>query len=396
MKFFFFHLMPYGALDLDYDKKHEAAYLTLPNSYYDPKKGHELYHRYLDELVMADGLGYDGVCVNEHHQTAYGMMPAPNVLAGALARETKTATLCVLGRALPIISEPLTIAEEFAMLDNLVAGRFIAGFVRGLGTEYHTTMAIPGFSHERFHEAHDLIIRAWTEIGPFEFAGKHFHYQYVNIWPRPYQSPHPPVWVPSQGSAETIAWAAHPDRRYTYLITFSPVESVKFNMAAYRKQAEDYGYTSTPAQLGWAVPLYVSDTDGSARREAKPHIEAFFNKFLKAPPQFKAPPGYTSAASYKRLMQQKYKVRQSFMSMETLIDSGMFVCGSPDTVAATLEQRQAELGFENLVAIQQFGTLPGDLTEKGLRLFSGEVMPRIRHLGVTAPADTPAPAPVGE
>ena len=396
MKFFFFHLMPYGALDLDYDKKHESAYLTLPNSYYDPKKGHEFYHRYLDELVMADGLGYDGICVNEHHQTAYGMMPAPNVLAGALARQTESAKICVLGRALPIINEPLTIAEEFAMLDNLTAGRFIAGFVRGLGTEYHTTMAIPGFSHERFHEAHDLIVRAWTEIGPFEFDGKHFHYQYVNLWPRPYQSPHPPIWVPSQGSAETIAWAAHPDRRYTYLITFSPVESVKFNMAAYRKQCEDYGYTSTPNQLGWAVPLYVSDTDESARREAKPHIEAFFNKFLKAPPQFKAPPGYTSASSYKRLMQQKYKVRQSFMSMETLIDSGMFVCGSPDTVAATLEQRQADLGFGNLVGIQQFGTLPADLTANGLKLFANEVMPRVRHLGVTAAEPTAEPAPVGE
>ncbi len=168
-------------------------------------------------------------------------------------------------------------------------------------------------------------------------------------------------------------------------------------MAAYRKQCEDYGYTSTPDQLGWAVPLYVSDTDESARREAKPHIEAFFNKFLKAPPQYKAPPGYTSAASYKRLMQQKYKVRQSFMSMEILIENGMFVCGSPDSVAATLEHRQAELGFGNLVAIQQFGTLPADLTEKNLRLLSGEVMPRVRHLGVTAPADAMAePAPVGE
>ena len=146
------------------------------------------------------------------------------------------------------------------------------------------------------------------------------------------------------------------------------------------------------------MPLYVSDTDESARAEARPHIEAFFNKFLKAPPQYKAPPGYTSAASYKRLMAQKYKVRQSFMAMETLIDNGMFVCGSPDTVAATLEQRQAELGFENLVAIQQFGTLPGDLTENSLKLFANEVMPRVRHLGVT-PA-TPAPAgetaPVGE
>ena len=132
--------------------------------------------------------------------------------------------------------------------------------------------------------------------------------------------------------------------------------------------------------------------DEAAQREARPHIEAFFNKFLKAPPQYKAPPGYTSASSYKRLMQQKYKVRQSYMSMEILMDNGMFVCGSPDTVATMLEHRQAELGFGNLVAIQQFGTLPADLTEKNLRLFSGEVMPRIRHLGVTAAE----PAPVGE
>ena len=150
--------MPYAHLDLDYDKTYPGAYLTLPNSYYDPKKGAPLYHRYLDELELADRLGFDGVCVNEHHQTAYGMMPAPNLLAGALTRSVKRATICVLGRALPITDNPISIAEEFAMLDNLAEGRFIAGFVRGLGTEYHASMANPSFSHARFHEAHNLIV----------------------------------------------------------------------------------------------------------------------------------------------------------------------------------------------------------------------------------------------
>ena len=84
------------------------------------------------------------------------------------------------------------------------------------------------------------------------------------------------------------------------------------------------------------------------------------------------------------------------MSMETLIENGMFVCGSPDTVAATLEHRQAELGFGNLVAIQQFGTLPANLTEKNLRLLSGDVMPRVRHLGVTAAEPVNEAVPVGE
>ena len=115
MDFFFFHLMPYGALDLDYDKEYVSANLVLPNSYYDPEEGHKLYHRYMDELEYADELGFDGVCVNEHHQTAYGLMPTPGVIAGALARNTKHAKICVLGRALPLVNNPLVVAEEFAM-----------------------------------------------------------------------------------------------------------------------------------------------------------------------------------------------------------------------------------------------------------------------------------------
>src|SRR5262245_40786570 len=60
MKFFCFHLMPYAALDPDYDKTHNSAWVTLPNSYYDPKIGHALYNRYLDELEFADSVGFDG------------------------------------------------------------------------------------------------------------------------------------------------------------------------------------------------------------------------------------------------------------------------------------------------------------------------------------------------
>ena len=56
MKFFAFHLMPYAALDPDYDKKHNSAWVTLPNTYYDPKIGHQLYNRYLDELEFADAM----------------------------------------------------------------------------------------------------------------------------------------------------------------------------------------------------------------------------------------------------------------------------------------------------------------------------------------------------
>ncbi len=137
MKFYFMHLMPYADLDLDYDEKYNSAWVTLPNTYYDPKKGHILYNRYLDELEYADQLGFDGICVNEHHQNAYGLMPIPAVMAGALSRRTKNCKIAVLGRALPLLNNPLMVAEEFAMLDNITGGRLIAGFVRGIGAEYH-------------------------------------------------------------------------------------------------------------------------------------------------------------------------------------------------------------------------------------------------------------------
>ncbi len=175
--------------------------MTYSNRHYDPVKGAELYHEYLDQMEFADTLGFDGVCLNEHHQTAYGMMPIPGVLAGALARSVKRAKLAILGRALPLLNNPLMVAEEYAMLDNLTRGRFIAGFVRGIGAEYHAMGINPVVSQERYAEAHDLIVRAWTEPGPFAYEGKHYHFNYVNPWPRPYQTPHPPIWIPSQGSS---------------------------------------------------------------------------------------------------------------------------------------------------------------------------------------------------
>src|ERR1051326_9418861 len=159
MKLVSFHLMPYRPLDLDEAAKHRSPWVVLPNRLYDPVKGAEEYARHIDALVYAEELGFDAIGVNEHHQTAYGLMPAPNLIASALIQRTKRVKIAILGRALPLVNNPIYIAEEFAMLDNLSKGRIIAGFVRGIGSEYHSSGVNPYFSHERFHEAHDLIIR---------------------------------------------------------------------------------------------------------------------------------------------------------------------------------------------------------------------------------------------
>jgi len=380
MEFICFHLMPYRPLDMAERKKHRAAWVVLPNSLYDPKKGADEYEAYIDQLVFAETLGFDVIAVNEHHQTAYGMMPAPNLIASALIQRTKKAKIAILGRALPLVNNPSTIAEEFAMLDNLSRGRIITGFVRGIGTEYHATGLNPAFSHERFQEAHDLIVAAWTKPGPFHFESENYNFRYVNLWPRPYQDPHPPIWIPSQGSSETIRWAADPARKYPFLVTFSAQELVIRYLNMYRDQARELGYEASGDQLGWAVPVYVAETDERAQAEAKVAIESLFNEYLNNPWEMLLPPGYMSLSSMLRTMKMRKSLGSSAgrQTMENLVASGTALIGSPKTVRDQISRVRDATGVNRLVTMLQFGVLPNDLTKRNMEMFAAEVMPHFR------------------
>ena len=379
MQITLFHLMPYAELDLEAGRKNGTVWVTLPNSNFDPQVGHLLYNRFLDELEYGEQLGFDVVAVNEHHQTAYGLMPSPIVTASALVRRTTKAKIAILGSALPLRSHPLTIAEEHAMIDVISGGRLISGFVRGIGAEYHTFGVNPTFSHDRFHEAHDLIVRAWTETGPFAFHGHHYNLQYVNLWPRPYQQPHPPIWIPSQGSKETIDWASHPDRKYTYLQTFSPSKVVARYLKMYRDTCAGYGYQAKDSQLGWSVPVYVSSSDQKAIEEARAHFEAFRNVFIRMPLEMLLPPGYTSRESLKNVMKAKAQMFGD-VTIEQAIELGLFVCGSAETVRKVFEGHWREMRFGNLLVSCQLGTLPADLTRRNMEFFAREVMPSLKAL----------------
>ena len=109
LDFFFNHLMPYPGIPAGDDI--ESAWVTLPNARYDAEEGRRLYAEYLDQLVAAEALGYDGVCLEEHHQTAYGTMPAPNLMAAAVAARTERIPIAVVGNSLPLQGNPLRAAE---------------------------------------------------------------------------------------------------------------------------------------------------------------------------------------------------------------------------------------------------------------------------------------------
>lgn len=116
---FAFHLMPYLDLPDDFLEKYGSAWITLPNSYYDPEKGRQYYHQFFDQLEFADRLGFDGVCVNEHHQTAYGNIPSPNVMAALLARHIKNGKIAIVGNAISLHAIPQRVPKAVQIPWNL-------------------------------------------------------------------------------------------------------------------------------------------------------------------------------------------------------------------------------------------------------------------------------------
>jgi alkanesulfonate monooxygenase SsuD/methylene tetrahydromethanopterin reductase-like flavin-dependent oxidoreductase (luciferase family) len=139
-----------------------AVRLTFSNSHFDPRLGADLYHQYLDEYEYAEAMGFDGLMLNEHHNTPTCLGAAMNLEAAILARTTKRAKIVLPANPLPIFDNPVRLAEELAEIDMLSRGRLVSEFVRGTGVETWATNVNPVHNRERFEEAHDLILKTWT------------------------------------------------------------------------------------------------------------------------------------------------------------------------------------------------------------------------------------------
>jgi alkanesulfonate monooxygenase SsuD/methylene tetrahydromethanopterin reductase-like flavin-dependent oxidoreductase (luciferase family) len=373
MQFYFFHLMPYARLPETYTG---PAWVTCPNELFVPDVGAELYNRYLDELISAEPLGFDGVVINEHHSTAYGLMPSPNLIGAILARATRRIRIAVLGNALPLYNPPTRVAEEWGMIDVISGGRLDAGMVLGGGPEYFASSLNPAFARERFREAHDLIVRAWTEPGPFSFMGRHYQLRNVNVWPRPLQKPHPPIWIPGMGSLETMRFIA--ERRYSFMgIPYFHRDVVLRNLGLFRDACLENGYVPAPERMGWLAPIYVAETDAQARAEYESHFWYFVNRLL--PGINIQPPGYVTPQSLKNVVRGFSRFITNVRTWQDVEEGAFAIVGSPETVRRRLQAELEELGAGCLLGMFQMGSLPADLTRRSMELFASEVMPRLRQ-----------------
>jgi alkanesulfonate monooxygenase SsuD/methylene tetrahydromethanopterin reductase-like flavin-dependent oxidoreductase (luciferase family) len=361
----------------------EAPRTPVPSSYFDPLKGAANYNEHLEEMIYCEELGFDGVVFNEHHYSAYGTMPSPNLIAAALSQKTKRIKIGVLGNILPLRHHPVRVAEEYAMIDCLSGGRLIAGFVRGIPPEYIWYGVNPAESRGRFEEAYELIMTAWTQP-VWSYEGKFFQLKDCAIWPRPLQQPYPPIWIAAR-SAESIEWCVthHLPTAQVYQTTAQIEDTFNY----YRKVARDEGWEAAPNDFILCRHIYIDETDKKAQEIAEPAMRYFFTVFNrgfneainKGAVDQRLVAALTTERSFNYFREGNRERRDfSKLDWDGLISTGYLIAGNPDTVARQILDQMKQIGAGHFMGMFHIGNLHHDKVISSLNLFKKEIMPRLQ------------------
>jgi alkanesulfonate monooxygenase SsuD/methylene tetrahydromethanopterin reductase-like flavin-dependent oxidoreductase (luciferase family) len=381
MKFHWFHLMPYPELPDDFVAKHHSVWVDYPNSEFDPAVGHRAYSDYLGQLEFAGEVGFDGICVNEHHSNAYGLMPSPNLMASILARTTTKPKIVVMGNSVALYNPAVRVAEEMAMIDVLSNGRLVAGFP--VGTPMDTAFCMgqnPATLREKYREGVDLVLKAWTRREPFAFNGKYNQLRYVNVWPRPVQQPHPPVWIPGGGSIETWGWCVENDFLYAYLSYFG-YKRARAMMESFWEEVDRRGAEMNPYRAGFLQFVAVAENEAEAERLYGPAACYFYNRALRVGPGFTNPPGYSTLATLRKGIGSQVVDTTALpeLTWKDIVNQGFVVTGTPDSVAQQLNEMADVMRVGHLMMLFHFGNLPDATVRYNTERFAREVAPKLRH-----------------
>ena len=370
-----------------------AVRLTFSNSHFDPEVGAQIYNEHLDEYEYSEEVGFDGLMLNEHHNTPTCLGSTMNLEAAILARTTKKSKIVLLGNPLPIFDNPIRLAEELAEIDMISRGRLVSGFVRGTGIESLATNTNPLFNRERFQEAHDLVIKTWTTPGPFRWEGKHYHFRVVNPFVTPLQKPHPPIWIPGLGSPDTLQWCA--ERHYPYMFLETDPDTTQDMMDIYADTARDYGYEPGPEHYGYLVRVHVQDTDEKAREAGKGFLSGNVGVGgVPLPRDYMAPVGYNVGLRHPRFQEPRFQrlkerarndpfsqVQFNPAAYDAVIDANRWIIGDPDTVVHKLRDVLARVRPGVVGVWTNDGSISHDDSMRCLELMGQEVLPALREIG---------------
>jgi len=335
----------------------------------------QAYAEMLDQIALAETLGFGECWFAEHHFTDYSLLPSPNLMiASAIQRTTRMR----FGNYVNALSfhHPLRLAAEAAMLDNLAQGRFDFGVGRGvrqgefakLGLNYDDAVAMT-------EEAIDILRKVWTQDS-FSYEGRFWRFPELSLRPSVYQRPHPPLHEVASRPASVARVGA---RGWPVALHFTPTEVVARCIeeyhAALAARAEPMGQGPYRPRVLLCRETYVAETAEVARSEGALALQGFWHlSSLAAPP----PPSAYSDERFKQLTGRVWGGR----SYDELAAIGGMLIGTPEQVAAQVEQLET-IGVDTLLLVCSFGNLAQAQVCRSLELFAQAVI-RPRQTVATA------------
>ncbi len=363
----------------------------VPGWMWDRELGLRLYGERMPYIRRVEELGFDGIIFTEHHYGPNGgLTPSPMIVLSAATQVTHRIKLVTMGIALALYAQPVRVAEDLALLDNLSQGRLVVGFISSAAQALMQFNFKPEEEAGRYHEAYDLIMRAWTDPNPFEWHGEYYDYPCVSILPRPYQQPHPPIWTTAR-SDQSIQWAA---RNQISFIAAGPTSQCTEILNAYQAYAEtECGWTPAVANRGIFREIYVTPT--------KAAYEEKFAEIMSQERENSFGTGSTAASPYPeepehpdlrtlergRFTPKTYSWKKDGGRPDrgvgwgmAQVQNGHFLLGDPDTLIQRITEQQKETNAGVLVIRPEMGNMTLQEAGDGMELFAREVLPAIRHL----------------
>jgi alkanesulfonate monooxygenase SsuD/methylene tetrahydromethanopterin reductase-like flavin-dependent oxidoreductase (luciferase family) len=323
------------------------------------------------EVDAAERLGLDVIWLGELHMNPErSLLSAPLTVASAIAARTSRIGIGIAVQVLPL-AHPVRIAEEAATVDQISRGRLIFGVGRsGIPRGYEAYGISYAESAERFAEALELIRRAWTESG-FSHEGKHYSCRNVNLSPKPFQSPHPPIRV-AANSPDTFLTVA--EQGYPVMVAgrLGPLNELVPNIRVYRDAYRAAGHRGE-GQVYLRIPIYVAETEARARAEPEASIMAFYRELGS---RVEASAEQAGARAIERRAELGRGLQT--ISYEAAL-SDKLVIGTPEHVVERLQQLREEIAFDGILAeCNCGGRIPRDRVMNSLHLLCEKVMPRFR------------------
>jgi len=329
------------------------------------------------ELALSDELGFDyGFCVEHHFNPNESWMPSPSIYCAAAAAHTRWLRVGTMGNVVPLY-DPLRIAEDAAVLDNLANGRFELGLVSGIVPDFFGPYGAD-FNNRRAltHEALLFIKQALASDAPFSFTGESRQYQNVTLGVKPLQKPHPPIWIHSRDN-DTLALLAREGAHTGYLFLV-PRHEVAPRYREYLRLWNEAGHKQKP-NIGYWVLVYVDETDEKAVAKAKPYFEHCFTHVFGT--RADGGIGYLRLAENhaKRGNPGGAEIARHAIDVEFLRARNLAFVGSPKTVIEQIKQAASEGVFNTVMGEFNIGAIEESDLMRSLKLFGNEVSPALRE-----------------